>query len=322
MVTPISGGNRVGGIAAPQGSRSSDEAARSLLNRARAELGWTEGPNNNNPYTRHVMGDPNQPWCAAFVSTMLQRENIPGVSGRMFSASARGLATQFQQAGRWVPGGATPQPGDAIFFGRRPSEHHVGIVQKVENGRVYTIEGNSGNRVAQRVYNLNDPGISGYGRVFGEGQVSGDLGVDTSQAARGTSGNAPSGRATGAGSYSRPLDNGIDPPSYFSLSDVLFALLLEALERGDPAAATQALAQMFPNMSMEDLATMQQLLQANPELAAKVKQNPELLQQLASNPTQDGVQQLLGASAARPAEAARGGWRPRGPAASSGGWQP
>lgn len=38
-----------------------------------------------------------------------------------------------------------------------------GIVEKVENGKVYTIEGNSNDRCCQREYDINSPDILGYG---------------------------------------------------------------------------------------------------------------------------------------------------------------
>ena len=40
---------------------------------------------------------------------------------------------------------------------------HVGIVERVENGRVYTIEGNSGDQVRQNSYPVGYREIKGYG---------------------------------------------------------------------------------------------------------------------------------------------------------------
>lgn len=40
---------------------------------------------------------------------------------------------------------------------------HVGIVEKVENGRVYTVEGNSGDKCCQRSYSVGYYEIYGYG---------------------------------------------------------------------------------------------------------------------------------------------------------------
>lgn len=325
MAVPFDPRVRSAGVSSTSRAGSADAAAKSLLTSARSHLGWREGANNDNPFTRHVMGDAHQPWCAAFVSTLLEKENIPGVSKKMFSASARGLASQFQSAGRYLPAaGNTPQPGDAIFFGGRGNEHHVGIVEKVENGKVYTVEGNSSDKVSERVYNLNDPGIGGYGRVFGDGQVSSDVGVDTSAAGRGTAGNAPSGRAQGRGSYHQSMDTGLDPTSYFMTSPLLLKALIEALRGGDPSAIAAALGEMLPNVSTEDLADLAKLLEANPALATKIAENPDLVQQLAANPTPEGVQAILG-SGNSPAAPAPAGWGPR-PAATAvtngGGWKP
>nr|WP_330360848.1 CHAP domain-containing protein [Dorea sp. AGR2135] len=40
---------------------------------------------------------------------------------------------------------------------------HVGLVERVENGRVYTVEGNSGDMVRQSSYSIGDISIYGYG---------------------------------------------------------------------------------------------------------------------------------------------------------------
>ena len=58
-----------------------------------------------------------------------------------------------------------PQRGDQIFFGASLSNStHTGLVEKVENGCVYTIEGNSSDQVCRRRYALTDSCILGYGR--------------------------------------------------------------------------------------------------------------------------------------------------------------
>ena len=76
----------------------------------------------------------------------------------------------FQGENRWSStiGGV----GDYIFFdweGGKPthSDHddpdHVGAVLMIQNNIIYTIEGNSGGRVAIRSYQKDDPRILGYG---------------------------------------------------------------------------------------------------------------------------------------------------------------
>lgn len=56
--------------------------------------------------------------------------------------------------------------GDIIFFDwdNDNSADHVGIVEKMENGTVYTIEGNtSGDTCKANSYNVNSDAILGYG---------------------------------------------------------------------------------------------------------------------------------------------------------------
>ena len=71
-----------------------------------------------------------------------------------------------------------PHPGDQIFFVKRKgltimSWLHTGLVEKVEGGYVYTIEGNTGGAsgvvsngggVCRKKYRLNGDNIGGYGR--------------------------------------------------------------------------------------------------------------------------------------------------------------
>ena len=74
----------------------------------------------------------------------------------------------FQESGKWRnPNDATnkPIPGDYVFFDwdRGSDPDHVGAVLCVKDGFLYTIEGNSGGRVAVNRYPKNDPRIVGYG---------------------------------------------------------------------------------------------------------------------------------------------------------------
>lgn len=67
----------------------------------------------------------------------------------------------YKAANAWY---TTPQPGDQVFFGSGTSVKHTGLVTKVDSLHIYTIEGNAENAVRQRMYNLTDPRIIGYGR--------------------------------------------------------------------------------------------------------------------------------------------------------------
>ena len=108
-------------------------------------------------------------WCAIFVSWCAEQCGYlnAGVMPK-FAGCGTGV-NWFQVRGQWLPGSETPQPGMVIFFKWYGSDasisDHVGIVERVENGRVYTIEGNSGDLVRQNSYPI------GYGEILGYGVV-------------------------------------------------------------------------------------------------------------------------------------------------------
>ena len=85
-----------------------------------------------------------------------------------FAACASQGVPWFQERGLWQDNSYEPHPGDIIFFdwddgGQDGSSDHVGIVEKVENGRIYTIEGNSGDSCRQNSYPVGYYEIYGYG---------------------------------------------------------------------------------------------------------------------------------------------------------------
>lgn len=66
-----------------------------------------------------------------------------------------------------MDGSGTPAPGMIIFFDWYNADFadHVGIVEKVEDGYIYTIEGNSGDAVNRGTWALGDSQILGYGWI-------------------------------------------------------------------------------------------------------------------------------------------------------------
>ena len=111
-------------------------------------------------FTNHVE------WCACFVSWCadqcgyLDSGAYPKFSGCVFGMQ------WFQQRGLWLDGSAEPVPGMLIFFDWATQDgvpDHVGIVEKVENGIVYTVEGNSRDMCRQNQYSLGSSVILGYG---------------------------------------------------------------------------------------------------------------------------------------------------------------
>lgn len=100
-------------------------------------------------------------WCAIFVSYNAEKA---GVKMDRFAYCPTGIEN-FKAKNQWLEGGKLPKSGNIIFFdwdGDSISDH-VGIVEKVENGVVYTIEGNSGDKIAKQNYGKNSPYIMGYG---------------------------------------------------------------------------------------------------------------------------------------------------------------
>lgn len=105
------------------------------------------------------------PWCACFLSwgaAQQPNETFDGNPPR-FANVDDGM--KLFQGDQWRDSGATPIPGDYVFFDwdRDSDPDHVGAVLFVDETQLYTIEGNSGGRVAVNCYPKNDPRIVGYG---------------------------------------------------------------------------------------------------------------------------------------------------------------
>ena len=105
-------------------------------------------------------------WCCAFVSWVAYESNIMDVYIPRFAGVSAGIRffkskNQLKYASKY-----TPKPGDVVFFDF-PTEtvvDHVGIVEKVENGTIYTIEGNANSDyVRRREYPIDSPYLYAYG---------------------------------------------------------------------------------------------------------------------------------------------------------------
>ena len=104
-------------------------------------------------------------WCACFVSWCADRCGyISGGVIPKFSAVVDGVAW-FQERQQWHRRGYTPLPGDIIFFDWQQDGtcDHVGIVERTDGERIYTIEGNSLNMCRRKSYPASSPVIYGYG---------------------------------------------------------------------------------------------------------------------------------------------------------------
>ena len=104
-------------------------------------------------------------WCACFVSWCANECGYidTGVIPK-FAGCVNGVQW-FKDRGQWQDGSAEPVPGMIIFFDWEGDGEtdHVGIVERCENGIVYTVEGNSGDACRQRSYPVGSSSIYGYG---------------------------------------------------------------------------------------------------------------------------------------------------------------
>ncbi len=157
---------------------------------ALGQMGYTEGADE---YTKfgECYGIPHGYWCDMFVSWCADQA---GMSEAAFprSASCTRHCKQFTAAGRYQASAArggsyTPQQGDlALFYNPETGNiYHIGLVLYVEDGKVFTVEGNAlTNRqdypadvlmearrddktdppdyVTCNLYELTDPRIHGY----------------------------------------------------------------------------------------------------------------------------------------------------------------
>lgn len=166
-----------------------------LMGIASAEVGYLEKASNsqldsktanagNANYTKYGrdlvkwIGSPygiNYQWCDQFVDwCMIKAFGINGAKQLLggWSAYTPTSSQYFKNMGQWYT--SNPKRGDQIFFKNNIRICHTGIVERVSNGVVYTIEGNtsSGNNtvisnggcVARKSYALNNSRIAGYGR--------------------------------------------------------------------------------------------------------------------------------------------------------------
>lgn len=177
--------------------------ASALIKVADAEVGYLEkatnsqldsktanaGYNNWNKYARDM--DTKYPkflngkkngydWCAIFVIWCFIKAFGEAIAHILLcqptgslGAGCTGVVNYYKSKGQWHDRTATPKVGDQIIFQDGGEPCHTGIVYKVDNTYVYTIEGNTssgagvvanGGCVARKQYNRGSYYILGYGR--------------------------------------------------------------------------------------------------------------------------------------------------------------
>lgn len=160
---------------------SDDQRERrlTLVNTAESWLGTEEGSvahtqlleiyNTHSPLAQGYEVQPDDNWCAAFVSTAAIQSGMTDIIPTECGCQRQiGL---WQELGCWEEDdGYTPLPGDIIYYASKDDpfgdstgwSDHVGIVVGTWHGWIKVIEGNYGDMVAYRYIPVNAPGIRGY----------------------------------------------------------------------------------------------------------------------------------------------------------------
>lgn len=152
---------------------ASNNSSSGIISTALSQLDYEEGENSYSKYGKWY-GITNGDWCDMFVSWCANKAGVPkSVFPRAASCTLH--VNQFSKIGPYYVSAArggtyVPKQGDIIFFYNYPKYpygqvlRHVGIVLCVENGHVFTIEGNTvTNRLDYPYYgsvaSLSDPAL-------------------------------------------------------------------------------------------------------------------------------------------------------------------
>ena len=146
---------------------TSDEAGKDIVNFAQKFVGYNGQDHSADIFVKGVGDDSSKvAWCSEFAKYVLQNsghydevadwyKNLPNVkdSGKNAAGSIQSAA---KSAGAIVSA-QDAKSGYIVLFDRNGdgSATHTALVRKVENGKLYTIEGNVGGRVKYGCYDAN-----------------------------------------------------------------------------------------------------------------------------------------------------------------------
>ena len=155
----------------------SDYAKDKIISLAISQIGYKEEGTNITKYAAYI--DKYYPkfyntrkqgteWCDIFYDylflyTFGEDPTLKMIYQPLHSAGAgcKYSANYYRSANAFY---SSPKKGDQIFFGKKGSETHTGIVIDYSSSIVTTIEGNKSNMVKQCSYKITDSNIAGYGR--------------------------------------------------------------------------------------------------------------------------------------------------------------
>jgi len=143
---------------------STRRGCQEVINTALGQVGLSGG----RPFWQYYGFTERVEWCACFVHWCMH--NTPYTMGRYPTTSNNALcqtvADNFKSIGQWGNRGYTDMvAGDTIFFDWEGDGHtdHIGLVIGRSGNSVYTVEGNSGDMVRIKSYDVNSSVIYGYG---------------------------------------------------------------------------------------------------------------------------------------------------------------
>ncbi|GAA2875106.1 hypothetical protein GCM10010517_35920 [Streptosporangium fragile] len=146
-----------------------DPIGDDLLSTIRTELGYREGPGQRSKfgewYAATKVRDPQYetaPWCDMFLAWAAEKAGAEEYVGQF--AWTPSHARWFETHDAWS---RTPEPGALVFFDWSGGKDiggidHVGVVERVEDGTIHTIEGNV-DRVWLKRKKRDESKVVGYG---------------------------------------------------------------------------------------------------------------------------------------------------------------
>jgi hypothetical protein len=127
------------------------------LNVAISQLGVQEIPKGSNAgpeveiYLKSVGLGKGYSWCMAFVYWCVQQSSVKTAIKNPLKKTG-GVLDQYNSSAALV--NKTPQPGDIFIMDLGKGLGHTGIVEKVGNDLIYTIEGNTNNEGSREGYEV------------------------------------------------------------------------------------------------------------------------------------------------------------------------
>ena len=167
-------------------------AVDKVIEVAKGEVGYLEKRSNKNldaktanagrsNYTKYGkwIGANGDYWCASFVSWLFYQAFGQALGKQLlcgsYSAACETIRQNFKKKKQYHTFMTGAKPGDVIFFKgtRHSGANHIGLIIRVADGKIYTIEGNTsgasgvvdnGGGVAMKSYKTIETKILGYGR--------------------------------------------------------------------------------------------------------------------------------------------------------------